>query len=124
MSGATKIAAVKVIQNFPDAGALLSQKISAVTSVAAAAANKQTDTTGIKELTVCPITTACLLVFDAPNDAVVTAWFADTTTDANVLQYVRLPIGIYRTFTFSSAITRWDFVSEGTTTAVWQEIAR
>lgn len=124
MSGLTKIGAVKIIQNFPDAGVLLSQKISAVTSVAAAAANKQTDSTGIKELTVCPITTACLLCFSAPSDATVTAWFGDTTVDADGLQYVRLPIGIYRTFKFSTAITRWDFVSEGATTAIWQEKAR
>jgi len=124
MSGATKIAAVKVIQNFPDAGAALNQKISAVTSVAAAAANKQTDATGIKELTVTPVTTACWIVFDAPNDAVVTAWFGDTSTDADGLQYYYCPLLAKTSFTFSSAITRWDLKSEGATTAVWQEKSR
>src|SRR3990167_8287467 len=116
MSGATKIAAVKVIQNFPDAGAALNQKISAVTSVAAAAANKQTDATGIKKLTVCPVTTACWIVFDAPNDAVVTAWFGDTTADTDGLQYYYCPLLEKTSFTFSSAITRWDLLSEGATT--------
>ena len=133
MSALEKIGALKSIaikKNFPDAGALLSRIVSSVaTAYTSTAAQVHTDATGIKELIVSPIATATVgsgvnVAFDAPSNAVAAAWFADTTNDSDVLQYVFVPGGTTRSFVFDSAITRWDYQAVGAATTIRQEIVR
>jgi hypothetical protein len=120
----------KIKKNFPDAGPLLSQLTTNITTTySAAAPYKQTDATGIKELTVSPTGTAgagagVRVSFDAPNDAVATDWFAEATTDSRVLQYVFVPAGTTRTFNFDPAIIRWDYVGMVNTMTVNEEVTR
>ena len=135
MSALEKVGALKTLaikKNFPDAGVLLSSLTTNITTTySAAAPYKQTDTTGIKELTVSVLDGTAIgtagakagirVCFDAPSDAVATAWFADTTADSSVLQYVFIPNNTTRTFVFSSAITRWDYVAMVDTCVVYQE---
>lgn len=124
MSGIEKIAATKVIANFPAAGVLLSRKISVVTN-AFNASNTQTDTLGVKQITLTPITYGIYFSWAAPNDSTAAGWFADATVDADVLQYVFIPAGVTYTKTFTTPVIRWDLLSAGAgSTAVWQEKAR
>lgn len=133
MSGLTTKAALetgKIKKNFPDAGALLSQLTGNITTTySAAAPYKQTDTTGIKELVITIPSSAtagagAVVSFDAPSDAVATAWFANASTNSVELQYVFVPHGTSRSFTFSSAITRWDYKAVGATVTVYEERVR
>lgn len=90
--------------------------------------NKQTDATGIVELTLTVPLTASLtsvrVAFDASSNAVAKAWLDDTTVDADGIQYRTIVPGTTRTFHFSSPITRWDMLAIGAATIVYQEGAR
>lgn len=120
----------KIKKNFPDAGVLLSQLTTTITTTwASGAPYEHTDSTGIKELIVSPLLavagcTGVIVAFDAPNDAVASAWLADTTTNSSVLQYVFVPVGTTRKFVFNTAITRWDYKAVGNSATVYEEISR
>lgn len=136
MSGLTTKAALDAIgikKNFPNAGALLSKLTTNITTTwTTGSPYTQTDSTGVVELTISVSGVAALtglqagvlVAFGAPNDTVAATWFADTTKDSNVLQYVYVPEGTTRTFHFSPALTRWDYQAVVNTVTIYQEIAR
>ncbi len=132
MSILEKVGALSSIgtkKNFPDAGALLSRIVSSVaTAYTSTAAQVHTDSTGIKELIVSPVTAAgCLGInvsFAAPNDATAAAWFADTTTDSDVLLDAFIPAVVTEKFVFNTPLTRWDYQAVGAATTLRQRITR
>lgn len=113
---------------FPNPGVLLSRKISSITTTTGAGTNQQSDATGVRSITITPLSYPILFCWGAPagatGDAIVASWFADATTDANGLQYIYVPAGTTRTEFFDPPITRWDYQAVGTATAAYQEIQR
>jgi hypothetical protein len=121
------VSAIK--KNFPAAGLLLGRKISSVTTsttdnLNSNTPNTQTNVTGVKQITLTPLTNPILFSWDAPNGTVAKSWLDNTTTaDADVLQYVYIPAGATYTKTFSSPVYRWDLVAVTGATAVYQEVS-
>jgi len=115
-------------KNFPSSGTLLYRKTTNVTTsttdnLNGTAPNTQTHATGVKQITVLPLSYPILFCWDAPSGIVAKTWLDTTTTDSDVLNYVYVPAGQSYTVTFSAPVTRWDYVAVGTATAVYQEVA-
>ena len=128
MSGltiASEDAVLRIKSNFPDAGPLLSRKISAITNSSATAGNYFIDSSGISELTVTPVTYSVLVCFAQSTPVVGAAWLDDPTVDADTLQVVMVPAGTTKSITFDPPITSWGYLSIGAgSTVVYQEKAR
>jgi len=116
--------AALVLQGF--VGQARNRNINAASSTWASATNTATWTAGlgVTEVTITPeVTTtqsalqnsqACLVAFDAPNDAVASSWLADTGSASTDVNYYMVYNGSPQTFIFTSAITRVDVVPIGT----------
>ena len=112
---------------YPNPGALLSKKISTITTTVTAGSfshNSQTDATGIKSLVLTPVSFPVLLCVNAPDDATAKLWLDDATENGYGLQVIYVPVGNMIALPFSTLVTRWDMKAIGTATAAYQRIAR
>lgn len=100
-------------------GASHNRNIAAAATTYASATNSATwnSSLGLKEATiVVKSATAgalqndelCLVVFNAPSDAVASNWLSDAGAVGQDVQYYMVPVAVPRTFQFTDALTRVD----------------
>lgn len=106
------------------AGQAHNRNINAASSTYAAATNSSTWVTGVTDISITPLVTttqgavqngqACLVVYDAPNDATAAAWLADTGSASADVAYDLVYAGTTLTRQFTDGITRIDVLPIGT----------